>query len=135
MEKLSKKITLQRTAAVLLLVVFGVAMFWAGAKWQAPQKIVVENLNSQPEQAPSPRVPSERIERLAGEIVAKDDISFMLKQKDGSLKKIIFTKNTPVRKTKLLNSADLNTGDAISVSGKSNSKGTFDAQIIVSTQN
>ena len=122
-----------------LLVLFGAGMFWAGAKWEERRSTQL-NVSTQQRasqgtaQNAAQKSPTERGDLVSGEITAKDDVSYMLKLKDGSNKKIIFSDTTPVRKTVTVKPADLNVGEQVTAVGKNNPDETLSAQNIVVRQ-
>lgn len=65
-----------------------------------------------------------------GEILSKDDSSLTIKLKDGGSKIIIFSKSTNVLKSSQAKIDDINVGDEVVVSGKTNSDGSVTADSI-----
>lgn len=65
-----------------------------------------------------------------GEVTAKDDKSITVKTRDGSSKIIYFSDSTLIGKATQGSISDLNTGNQVSVNGKSNPDGTLSAQNI-----
>lgn len=116
---------------ITIAVLIACATFFAGVKWGtkkslAPQTACTAPANNQPVQ----NVNQSKSDVAVGQITAKDDLSFTVKMADGSLKKIIFSDSTIVRKTDLVKPSDLDVGRQITVNGKNNPDGTLSAQNI-----
>ena len=116
--------------ATIAVIIFGAGMFFAGTRWEAKKLTTqFEKDKAALQENQRPQNPNQSNPSVAvGEITAKDDVSFMVKLQDGSEKKIIFSDETTVRKTEVVKALDLNVGQLVTVSGKSNEDGTLQAQ-------
>ena len=121
---------------IIIAIIFGAGMFFAGTKWEA-KKLGAQNDKAKVAQQTNPAAQNAnpasvanqtRPDTVAGEVSAKDDVSFMVKLKDGSQKKVMFSDQTTVRKMSVTKVSDLNVGEQVSVSGKNNEDGTLSAQ-------
>ena len=123
----------QIITTVALILIVGAGMFWAGRKYEAKKEMQFAQTNKQTVGASSQQGSGQaaaRSDMAVGEVTAKDESSMMVKLADGSLKKVMFSGATTVRKTDSIGVSDVAVGQQVTVSGKTNDDGTLAAAAV-----
>ena len=126
-----KKTILITTIIIILLIVAGCA-FCGGMLYQKSQVkgFVTEDRFPQMGQNGIGAGRNTGAGFVTGEIISKDDNSITLKNRDGGSKIVFFSESTEISKFTSGTKEDLITGQAVTITGKTNSDGSLTAEII-----
>lgn len=120
---------------VILLLIVGVAAFFAGIKYQQSQQAKgfgqfdrAQRLNRVSGQLPGGN--GLRAGQVIGEIISQDDKSITVKMADNSSKIVLLSKTTTISKAAEGKISDLKVGQKVRVFGTNNTDGTVIAQNI-----
>lgn len=123
-------------AAIALIVVVGVAGFFAGTKYQSGRQ---PSFNRQAfggvQGAPGMRNAGNggrtgMNRPVSGDVISSDEKSMTVKMMDGSSKIVLITSTTQINKASEATKADITTGTKVAVFGITNSDGSVTAQNI-----
>ncbi len=112
---------------IILLIVVGVAGFFAGTKFQQSKSPVGRFGNVQGARNGNQRM---GIRPVNGEIISADEKTITVKLQDGSSKIVLLTDTTQINKSTDAAKTDLKTGEKVAVFGTENSDGSVTAQNI-----
>lgn len=127
----------QNIVTLILLLVVGVASFYAGTKYQSsktPSFGGFTNGNRRAVQISG--TPNQQFrnragfDQIIGEVVSVDSGSVTVKMQDGSTKIVLLTDKTTYNKSQEGNLADVAVGQKVAIFGSSNSDGSVSAQSV-----
>jgi hypothetical protein len=113
----------------VVVIIAGVGGFFAGTKYQEnkqPSKADFQTMRGQGQGIGNDQRPA-GMEMVRGEIIDIDEDSLTVKLLDDSSKIIIISDNTQINKATEASFDDLQTGEQVMVSGKTNSDGSVSA--------
>lgn len=123
-------------AAILALIIGGIAGFLGGIQYQKSQRNQSFQLNSQARQTGgngnfrAGQLGRNGFAPVTGEIIESDDKSITVKLADGSSKIVLLSKETSISKSDNVSVSDLKKGERVAAFGTQNSDGSITAQNI-----
>ena len=115
---------------IVLLVIVGVGVFFAGMKYQQNQRGQFIRTGGVDRMRQFQQGVGQNIRAVSGEILSQDDKSITVKMQDGSSKIVLLTDKTSIIEATASSTQNLKTGEQVLVSGSENSDGSVTAQNI-----
>lgn len=115
---------------ILLLVITGGGMFFAGMKYQQSKRQAFPSRLNQGQGQRAVGTNRNGFQPINGEIIASDGKSITVKMADNSSKIVLITDNTIINKADTATKEELKTGEKVAVFGTQNSDGSVSAQNI-----
>jgi hypothetical protein len=112
---------------IILVIVFAVAGFYGGMKYQQSQRGVIRNGRTG-EIGIGGTGNRGGFRPVAGEIISADDKSITVKLQDDSSKIILINTKTVINKAQTVDKSELKVGEKVSVFGSENTDGSVTAQ-------